>query len=183
VTDMPVSKKKVEAAIQNGLTIQRLKECFDAELKEFKERVSDYSKSHKLDFYSIVDVNQKLREFNHDSREISEVLKIYPGLRFTYLRDRLERKLRHVEAETVSVTNTELLVLDKLLSEDVERLCKKYSQRMYFVKDDIQNVRDLFTDEEIRRASKNRKQGVLVSVLLVVMVVGWLVFKYIEHNS
>jgi len=165
LAEIVVRKDKVELAIRNGLVIQRLKDCLVAEEKEFKARVSDYSKTHSLNFDGIVDVRKKLENFNHESKEMAEVLAIYPELRFTYLHDRLERKLRHAEGETNSVTNTELLVLDRLLSDDVSSFFEKYSQREYFIKDDINETADLFTSEDMQRASKQRARGVLVSRL------------------
>lgn len=183
MADTSVSKRKVEVAIENGNVIRRLRDAFNEDVKTLKECISEYEKEHKVDFYSNSDdICNRLNNYNDDTKEIAEILNSFPAIRLSFLEERMVRKVRHSESDTVELTNTELFVVDNLVSEEVQEFCKKYAGRDYFIINGELGVEDFFSDLEIEKASQSRQQSIAIWMLIGAAIVGWLTFKYFEHN-
>jgi len=187
MSETMVDKKKAETAIRNGHLLQVIRDSFIKDKEKLKKLVREYEKINKVSFeLSAGDISEKLRDYNNETKEIYKILEEFPEIRFDFLKERLARKIRLSDSDSISLTNTELLVIDRLLSDEFEHFCKKYSNRNYFLMDGELGVPDFFSDDEISKASTERKKTIatliFLGLFLCLFLAGWLTFKYLEHN-
>lgn len=160
MTETVVSKENVEIALLVGDEANRLDQLLREEAEGLQQRIEDFKKTNqlKLPLISMI-VRDKLKSVSEETEEMRKLLDAFTRHRYSFVRDRLERKVRQSISDQISVTNTELLIVDNLTDPKIYEIYQKYKGREYFIVNDDFKVSNLFTQDEMDKAHKDWVRG------------------------
>jgi hypothetical protein len=155
MTETTVSKANVEKALAVGDEASRLSVLLKEETALLKQKIEDYEKDNRLRFglYTL-EVEMKIRALTKEAGELAKMIDAFAEYRFLYLRDRLERKIRHSDSDRVAVTNTELFIVDNLSDNEIYQIYEKHKGRDHFAVQDNFEIKSLFSGAELEQAHK-----------------------------
>jgi len=150
MTETAVSKENARVALLVGDEAYRLDSLLRKEAASLQQRIEDFKKSNQLKI-PLVDalVRAKLKSVSEEAEELGRLVDALTRYRYTYVRDRLERKIRQSVSDQISVTNTELLIVDNLSDPEIYQIYEKYQGREFFIVNEHFRVADLFSESEI----------------------------------
>lgn len=150
MTETFVSKENAKVALLVGDEASRLEDLLRHEAESLQQRIEDFKKTNKVKIPLIsMIVRAKLKSVSKETEEMGVLLDAFTGYRYSYVRGRLERKIRQSVSDQVSVTDTELMIVDNLSDPEIYQIYEKYTGRDFFIVNNDFNVADLFTESEM----------------------------------
>lgn len=157
MTETTVSKDNVEKALAVGDEASRINKLLKGEAESLQAELEHFRKTRKLKLDILpIFIREKLRSLSEETEDLVKLLDAFAGIRYSFVRDTLERKVRQSVPNQISVTNTELLIVDNLSNPEIYKLYEKYKGREYFAVDEKFKVEDLFSAPELEEAHRKR---------------------------
>lgn len=160
MTETTVSKENARVALLVGDEAARLDSLLRQEAESIQQRIDDFKKTNQLKIPLIpMLVRAKLKEVSKETEEMGKLLDAFTRFRYSYVRDRLERKIRQSVSDHISVTNTELMIVDNLSDPEIYQIYEKYKSREFFIVDESFKVSDLFSEAEMAEGHADWVRG------------------------
>src|SRR5690606_5969941 len=103
MTETTVSKENARVALLVGDEAARLDSLLRQAAESIQQRIDDFKKTNQLKIPLIpMLVRAKLKEVSKETEEMGKLLDAFTRFRYSYVRDRLERKIRQSVSDHIS---------------------------------------------------------------------------------